>query len=144
MVHIKMTAKVNYRSNKEIALTFYSLLPCENDRYECKCGNKRTRKDKSGWQNLIDHIEHSHQEEYKLLKETPLDGNPNQQNITNFYRTISVHSEKTKKIHGWVDWVSTHLRPFSFVEEVCTRNYSNLPEISVTLSKKTWNALQKE
>ena len=53
-------------------------------------------------------------------------------------------TKKSSNIYGWLNWVCSSLKPFSFVEDELNREYSKLEPISVNSLKKYLGLVTKE
>lgn len=142
-------------SDKAIALCFFSLPVKEAKKWKqknpgkrlngsgcdwvCICGCKR-QKSGTGWSNLAQHVKTDHKDHLvaavsKWLRDLTKPSlvqvaSEKGSTITTFI------SFKSNNIFCWMNWVVTKLKPFSFVEEEETREYSKLkPMCSETLIK---------
>lgn len=91
---------------------------------KCKCGiTRKVSKTASGFSNLFSHIttKHSGYEEELACEQTLKPGS-----IQSFLGIC----EKSKNVFSWIEWIINDDLPFSFVDSLCTKKYSNLKSIS--------------
>jgi hypothetical protein len=119
-------------SNKDIAL-FYFTTKLDHDTYECRCGTTRKGKPQTGWSNLMTHVTMSHPN-YLTEYNSSLKAGA----IHKFFYT-----EKTKSIHGWLEWLLTCNLPFDTVEKEMFKKYSVLRPISYKTLMKYMESLTK-
>ena len=83
--------------------------------WKCKkCGAECKKEKGTGWSNLDQHTK-IHEKDARAA---------NQQTLTSFCANSNMY--------GWLDWVGSDLRPFSFVDGQLTKKYSNLKPITRT------------
>ena len=93
------------------------------DSWKCICCKILTRKEGTGWTIQMNHLR-SQQPEYK-------EGNSNDTVISEYFsKGENLKPNKVKNYFGWLHWVISGLKPFSFVKEPLTREYSKLEKIS--------------
>ena len=115
---------------EEISKRYFSLIDGDTYTWQCQCGVKKIRKPNTGWSNLMIHIRNEHQ--HSGLREA------GQSSLDCF--TAPKVTKKGTNIHNWLNWVCSGLKPFSFVEDPLTREYTNLQEISVNSFMKHMEA----
>ena len=77
------------------------------------CERIIVRKAGAGWTNTFNHVKSFHPEWEQDSKQSQL----------------AFTASPVENVYCWIDWVTTNLKPFSFVEEEETRNYTKLKPI---------------
>ena len=78
------------------------------------CERIIVRKAGAGWTNTFNHVKSFHPEWEQDSKQSQL----------------AFTASPVENVYCWIDWVTTNLKPFSFVEEEETRNYTKLKPIA--------------
>lgn len=128
------------KKGKELTEYYFTIVEGTTDTYECRCGKKRKQRPKSGFSNLMNHINTSHKNENI---ETESDRVTKQRyfNVPMSFLTICrklthYYSSKTKCVYGWLRWIILEGLPFNTVEKELTREYSSLEPISLSTFMK--------
>ena len=97
-----------------------------NSNWKCKCGVVRQQKPKSGYSNLLSHLNTQHPD-----WKTQVTQQMSSSSCTNFFA-----SKKAVNIHSWIQWKIMENREYEFVEKEFTRKYSSLESITVSTLQK--------
>ena len=120
---------------KELCLKYFSVDDATKFTWKCQCGAVIIQKKNTGWTNLANHIKSQHGEDPKSV--------PTGQATISFAKSKRVTS-KGSNIYCWLNWVCSSLKPFSFVDDVLTREYTKLEPISHNSLKKYMELVTKE
>ena len=120
---------------KELCLKYFSVDDATKFTWKCQCGAVNIQKKNTGWTNLANHIKSQHGEDPKSV--------PTGQATISFAKSKRVTS-KGSNIYCWLNWVCSSLKPFSFVDDVLTREYTKLEPISHNSLKKYMELVTKE
>ena len=112
---------------KELCLKYFSVDDATKFTWKCQCGAVIIQKKNTGWTNLANHIKSQYGEDPKSV--------PTGQATISFAKSKRATS-KGSNIYCWLNWVCSSLKPFSFVDDVLTREYTKLEPISHNSLKK--------
>ena len=122
---------------KEVSLFYFKYVG--DERWECKCTNKRKQIRNKGYSNLNTHIHADHpnwREEYRASLARPLEFVPPRTNKTG------------ENIFHWLEWTIFANLPFSFCENEFARKYTRLDNLSsdslIRYLDKTVEAVEKK
>jgi hypothetical protein len=142
-------------TDKYISMCFFELPQKEAEKnskgvgaeWVCICGVKRT-KSGNGFSNLASHVKSAHisVDIEKITRHWMVTGEK-PSNFVSGEKKLTITSFlplKSTNIYSWIDWVVSGLRPFSFVEQHETREYTKLKPICKETLIKYLNLLTKE
>ena len=98
------------------------------DNWKCKCGKFIQQKTNKGYSDLFNHIKGAHPD-YADASDT------SQPCIVN---------KKGRNAFSWIKWVYLGMKPFEFVENPLTREFTKLDPITVPTSKKYLGAVTRK
>lgn len=114
--------------NKKITSYYFSEYKIDGvvqeNKWKCKCGKVFAQNTKSGYTNLMNHINKEHPE------------SENELNDGNRQSTLVFYSKGETKIFGWMDFIVDENLAFSVVEKKSYRKYTNLGDVSIKTIKK--------
>ena len=112
---------MSHDSKTIIDFYFTSVGPEEDGNFKCKCGVTRTQKKKTGYTNLMSHVNAQHPNYLQELEAT---------NSKDLQTQLKFVDKKSVNIFSWLEWIVMDLIPFSFVEKKLTRKNVKLEPIS--------------
>ena len=83
--------------------------------YKCKCGVTSTQKPKTGYTNLMSHINAQHTNHVQELEAT------NSKDVQTQLKFVDKSSSNIFSWIEWIEWIVMDLLSFSFVEKALTR-----------------------
>ena len=107
----------------------------KEDIYVCKSGSTRVQKPKSGFSNLISHLDSAHQN-WRDMAENSFKLRMDNATSRNDIRKFIILSDKAQNIYSWTLWVISEDLPLNFCEKDCTKNFTNLDPISFKTLRK--------
>ena len=119
---------------KQLCLKYFTLHEKETSTWKCSCSKLLVSKRNSGWTNLLRHINKEHGEQINSLEG---------QSTLSFSKNETKISKTGNNYFSWINWICTDLRPFHFVEEELTREYSKLEPICTKTLKKYMDRVTK-
>ena len=128
-------------SNKEIVefyFTVYDDSQLPLIKYECRCGIKRSQKKGNGYTNLISHIRAEHSTYLNEIQEAKKNEDRRIQS------KLPLVTNNAKNIFGWLDWIVSENREFSFCEKPLVHKYSCLNPITRPTLQKYSTLLTKK
>ena len=111
-------AKANL-TPKAVSLRYFTKE--REDHWKCKCGKVIQQKTNKGYSNLFNHIKGAHPD-YADARDTT------QPCIVN---------KKGRNAFSWIKWVCLGMKPFEFVENPLTREFTKLDPLTVPTFKKS-------
>jgi hypothetical protein len=127
--------------NKLACALFFGKVNPENAQcnlFKCKICDIVRSKNKSGYTNLIDHLNDKHKK-WRSVVERSKSKKPVKGALDKFFKkTID---PKYTNIYRWLNWIIKGKHPFSFVENRYSRKYSKLDPICTNTLMKYMNAV---
>ena len=118
-------AKANL-TPKAVSLRYFTKE--REDHWKCKCGKVIQQKTNKGYSNLFNHIKGAHPD-YADARDTSQPCNVN---------------KKGRNAFSWIKWVCLGMKPFEFVENPLTREFTKLDPITVPTLKKYLEAVTRK
>jgi hypothetical protein len=96
-------------TSKEKVKFFFTQSDEDPEIYVCLCEKERKQKVKSGYQNLLEHIDRFHLDWEHIMTETE---KGSKSKLTSFIDT------KSTNIYGWIDWIVAENLPFNSAKKI--------------------------
>ena len=120
-------------ASKDIVMRYF--VQEADNLWKCSCGKVLSQKKNTGFTNLFNHIKSQHPE-YASSGSQP--------SISSCFALAPSSCKKGDNIYAWIRWICVGMKPFEFVEDPLTREFSRLQPISVTTLKKYMDLLTRE
>lgn len=110
-------------TGRKVAELFFNKVNDDTDMWQCRCGKKRKRSNKS-YENLLSHIRSAHKGYEKLMVG---DLTQQQTQISSFF-----NSDVAQNYFGWFNYIINGLKPFSDVESAVVRESMRFKPMSLS------------
>ena len=120
-------------ASKDIVMRYF--VQEADNLWKCSCGKVLSQKKNTGFTNLFNHIKSQHPE-YASSGSQP--------SISSCFALAPSSCKKGDNIYAWIRWICVGMKPFEFVEDPLTREFSRLQPISVTTLKTYMDLLTRE
>ena len=110
-------------TGRKVAELFFNKVNDDTDMWQCRCGKKRKRSNKS-YENLLSHIRSAHKGYEKLMVG---DLTQQQTQISSFF-----NSDVAQNYFGWFNYIINGLKPFSDVESAVVRESMHFKPMSLS------------